>query len=165
MKKVLKSMRVNVTGQLTHVNNYVGNSHRPARVLELTAMDTKNNRLINLRRIINDQFGKNAGACADKLEIKRPQMSRWVTENEAARQGISEESARGIEAKLGLRRGSLDEDPDIEPADDTYDDVVREFAWLYSNVTETGRHYLRMSMDVTRGAHLKEKKQGKHKAA
>lgn len=154
-----------VTARLTPVNNYVGNRRQPARVLELWAMDTKNNRLINLRRVIKDQFGNNASKCADELVIKRPQMSRWVTPNEAARQGISEESARSIEEKLGLRRGSLDEDPDAGAADDTYDDVVREFAWLYSNVTETGRHYLRMSMDVTRGAHLKEKKQGKRGTA
>lgn len=62
------------------------------------------------RHLINILFAGNAGQCADYLGIKRPQMSRWVTENEAARQGISEESARAIESKLGHPCGWMDGD-------------------------------------------------------
>lgn len=60
--------------------------------------NAKENRLQNLRWPISTQFGGNAGKFADFLEMKCPQMSRWVTDNDASRQGISEESAREIES-------------------------------------------------------------------
>lgn len=93
--------------QLTLVNNYLGNIYQAFDAVQL-GMNVKNIRLINLRRLIKTSFAGNAGQCADKLEIKRPQLNRWVTPNEDARQGISEESARTIEKKLGLQDGYLD---------------------------------------------------------
>lgn len=71
-------------------------------------MDTKEIRLTKLRQIISDKFGGIAGRCADALEMKRPQVSRWVTKNNQARQGISDDSAREIERKLGYERGWMD---------------------------------------------------------
>lgn len=71
-------------------------------------MDVKQTRLLRLRQIINDRFGGVAGQCADHLGMKRPQLSRWITKNEEARQGISDESAREIEEKLGYPRWWMD---------------------------------------------------------
>lgn len=71
-------------------------------------MHIKDIRLTRLRQIIEDRFDGNQGQCADALEIKRPQMSRWVTRNESARQGIAEDSARFIEEKLGYPAGWMD---------------------------------------------------------
>lgn len=110
MKKVLKSMAINVTARLTPVNNCAGNIHRPWLMLELAYMDAKYNRRQHLLKIIEKRFGGNSGKCADFLEMKRPQLSRWITSNEGARQGIAEDSARLIEKKLGLASGSMDSD-------------------------------------------------------
>lgn len=81
-------------------------------MLELADMDAKENRRLQLLRIIKTRFNGNSGQCADALGIKRPQMSRWITGNEDARQGIAEESARALERKLGLPSGLMDTDPD-----------------------------------------------------
>lgn len=93
--------------------------------------NAKEKRFQNLRWLISTRFGGNAGQCADFLGMKRPQMSRWVTDNEVTRQGVSEESAREIERKLGLPRGSLDGDEDSETRALGIDDSELLEAWAY----------------------------------
>ena len=71
-------------------------------------MDTKDIRIIRLRKLIDDKYDGFDGQFADAHNMKRPQVSRWVTDNEEARQGIIEASARKIEKKEGLPEGWLD---------------------------------------------------------
>lgn len=106
-------------------------------------MDVKAVRLHHLREIIDTDFHGNAGACADALGIKRPQLSRWITPNDMVRQGISEESARTIELKLGKPAGTMDRAPNGSAmmADETT--ICAEFAWTWQNCTEEGRDFLR----------------------
>lgn len=94
-------------------------------------MNAKEQRLSRLRQLIADQFDGKAGQCADALGIKRPQMSRWVTTNDSARQGIAEESARYIEKKLGMPKGWLDGVGD-------YGDVQRAAKALKASEPSTG---------------------------
>ena len=96
-----------VTERLSFGNNSAGNSRAVSYMVEF-GMDVKRTRLLRLREVIESRFAGVAGRCADAVGVKRPQMSRWVTDNEEARQGIAEESARHIEAMLGLPRGWLD---------------------------------------------------------
>jgi len=98
--------------------------------------NAKEKRFQNLRWLISTRFGGNAGQCADFLGMKRPQMSRWVTDNEASRQGISEESAREMESKLGLRPRSLDSDSAAEKTALTTDESELLEAWAYLLPTE-----------------------------
>jgi len=98
--------------------------------------NAKEKRFQNLRWLISTRFGGNAGQCADFLGMKRPQMSRWVTDNEASRQGISEESAREMESKLGLRPRSLDSDGAAEMAALATDESELLEAWAYLLPTE-----------------------------
>ena len=77
-------------------------------------MDIKAVRLNRLRKLVADRYEGNAGRCADFMGMKRPQINRWLTHNDEARQGISEESARDIEKKHGLPSGWLDVDPQTE---------------------------------------------------
>lgn len=67
-------------------------------------------RLRNLQAIIKDQFDGKAGRLADALGKKRPQIYRLFS-NSDNRRDIGEELAREIEAKLGLPRGWLDQEP------------------------------------------------------
>lgn len=99
-----------ITDRLSLGNNCSGNFRRVIPVVKWRAMNAKQNRLKNLRALIDSRFDGVAGRCADAVGVKRPQMSRWVTENSEVRQGIAEDSARQIEAKLGIERGSLDQD-------------------------------------------------------
>lgn len=85
-----------VTTQLIKSNNCTGNSHAVIPVAQL-GMDIKEIRLIRLRQLISEKYDGNQGQFADAHGIKRPAVSRWVTKNPDARQGISEDSARAIE--------------------------------------------------------------------
>lgn len=71
-------------------------------------MDVKEIRRHRLRKLVDDRFEGKQGRLADDCGIKRPQLSRWLTNNEASRQGIAEESARAIEIRLKLTPGWLD---------------------------------------------------------
>lgn len=98
MKNVLSSMPDILTAQLLSGNNYPGNSHAVIPVAQL-GMDVKEIRLIRLRQLISENYDGYSGKFADAHGLKRPQVSRWITTNPNARQGVSEESAREIEAK------------------------------------------------------------------
>ncbi|THF61421.1 hypothetical protein E6C76_20280 [Pseudothauera nasutitermitis] len=76
-------------------------------------MDDKEIRVAMLRQLINDQFGGVALRLAIALDMKPPQLHRWLSE----RQGVSAESARAIEMKLGLARGWLDRLSDLPPSE------------------------------------------------
>lgn len=147
-----------LTDRLRFRNIYLGNIHRGNEVLKLAPMDTKTNRYLNLRQLIRIRFNGNAGKCADALGIKRPQMSRWVTENESARQGIAEESARSIEKKLGLRRGSMDGHPELLEEQDAagHREAVERFSWIYASATDKGRELLDTAMKHVSGMYIKE---------
>ncbi len=119
-------------------------------------MDVKTARLLNLRNIVETDFGGNAGKCADALGIKRPQIHRWITSNDKARQGISEESARAIEAKLGKSHGSLDSLLDGVVTSENDAKVVAEFAWIFSNATDEGRTFLCNAIKAAAKAFLRE---------
>lgn len=122
------------------------------------AMDVKTARLLNLRNIIESDFDGNAGKCADALGIKRPQLHRWITTNDEARQGISEDSARAIESKLGKDAGSLDALPDGTISTDSDAQVIAEFAWIFHNATEEGRTFLCNAIKAAAKAYLKEER-------
>lgn len=72
-------------------------------------MADKETRRERLRTLIDDHFMGVAARLATALDMKPPQLHRWLS----GRQGISEESARGIEQKLDLTPGWLD-----RPSDD-----------------------------------------------
>lgn len=133
-------------------------------MLEWWGMDIKTNRRLQLIRVIEDMFDGKSGQCADALVIKRPQLSRWITENEKARQGISEDAARAIEEKLGLPRGALDESLEPKAGVKQPDPVIADFAWTYNNVNAKGKDLLLKMIDAAKSGYLEERK-GKHKKA
>lgn len=96
-----------ITERLIDCNNFLGNSQAVITVAQY-GMETKDIRIIRLRKLIDDKYDGYDGQFADAHNMKRPQVSRWVTDNEEARQGISEASARKIEKKEGLPDGWLD---------------------------------------------------------
>lgn len=107
MKNDFRSIPAILTAQLIESNNCLGNSDGEIPVAKYR-MDVKQIRLIRLRQHIGDKYDGFSGRLADALGMKRPQLTRWVTKNSEARQGISEESARDIEKKEGLPKGWLD---------------------------------------------------------
>ena len=113
-------------------------------------MDVKSTRLARLRQIIKTRFGGNQGKLADFLGIKRQQMSRWLTDNNSARQGIAEESARQIEEKLGLTHGWLDGFGGGESVvvESEYLDAVKAFYEVYSTTSDGGREFLRNTIQI-----------------
>lgn len=72
-------------------------------------MDTKANRLKNLRRLIDERFEGNKGRFADAIGRPRPNIYRLLSENAEDRRAIGEDLARAIETKLGLPGGWLDQ--------------------------------------------------------
>lgn len=61
-------------------------------------------RRIQLRKLIDEQFEGVTLRLATALEIKPPQLHRWLSDG----QGIREDSARKIEERLQLGHGWLD---------------------------------------------------------
>lgn len=107
MKNDFSSMGGMITEQLMESNNYLGNSQAVIPMAQY-AMDTKEIRRLRLRQIIDERYDGFAGQFADAHGFKRPQVSRWVTENAVSRQGISEQSARAIETREGKPSGWMD---------------------------------------------------------
>lgn len=67
-------------------------------------MDDKEIRRKNLRGLIDERYQGVAARLAAALDMKPPQLHRWLS----GRQGVSEDSARAIEAMLNLPRKWLD---------------------------------------------------------
>lgn len=86
-------------------------------------MQIKKIRFDRLRKLIDDRYGGNAGQCADYMDMKRPQINRWLTPNENVRQGISEDSARMIERKHSLPTGWLDSPDELDLLQAVIDEV------------------------------------------
>lgn len=129
-----------ITTQLTNCNNYSGNIRQPVLMLKLLDMDTKKNRRLQLLLVIETLFGGKSGQCVDALEIKRPQLSRWITSNAEARQGISEDAARSIERKLGLPAGTLDAEPGIAPIERVMPQTPADLLVAWELLTHKQRH-------------------------
>lgn len=75
-------------------------------------MRDKDTRRSRLRTLIDERFDGVAARLATTLDMKPPQLHRWLS----GRQGISEDSARAIERKIGLSRGWLDTDDTAQNA-------------------------------------------------
>ena len=131
-------------------------------------MDTKTIRRLQLLHVIEEIFDGERGRCADALKMKRPQLSRWITANEKARQGISEDSARYIEVTLGLPKGALDDDHKkiikMQPTNRTIDPVVADFEWTYNNATSQGKKFLVNAVHAAKLAYIDDKKGKQNKA-
>ena len=93
-----------ITGQLRFYNNRVENYQPVYLSADFQSMDIKEIRRVRLRKLIDDRYKGFAARLAAALEMKPPQLHRWL----AGGQGISEESARGIEKKLELSPWWLD---------------------------------------------------------
>lgn len=76
-----------------------------------------------LQQLIQERFGGTVLRCATALDMKPPQLHRWLS----AGQGIREDSARKIEIKLGLPAGWLDispESPQIQQTVASYNVIM-----------------------------------------
>ncbi len=71
-------------------------------------MDTYEARRKALKDIIDQQFGGSIAKLAEVLDIKPPQISRWLSTTTKDPRKITEDSARSIEKKLGLTDKYLD---------------------------------------------------------
>jgi hypothetical protein len=72
-------------------------------------MDKNDLRRTRLRALINTQFGGVVLRLANRLDMKPPQLHRWLSGG----QNMHEDSARTIEEKLGLESGWFDEESDV----------------------------------------------------
>lgn len=106
-------------------------------------MNVKEVRKIKLQRLIDHRFGGVAARLASALEMKPPQLNRWLSGG----QGISEESARSMEKKLSLASGWMDRLPEslkesasivgrIQPAPDP---IIAQVVAMMEKTDATGR--------------------------
>jgi|GEM_PF-3692820 len=70
-------------------------------------MDISQIRRARLKQLINDQFEGVVLRFAEAMEMKPPQVHRWLTQAKSG-QNIREDSARNIESRCGLPRGWMD---------------------------------------------------------
>lgn len=87
-----------ITGQLMFCNNRAENYHPVYLSADCDPMGIKETRLNRLKELIATRFDGVALRLASALDMKPPQVHRWISGN----QGIHEDSARMIETKLGL---------------------------------------------------------------
>lgn len=73
------------------------------------AMDTYEARRQALKAIIDRQFGGSIARLAEFVDIKPPQISRWLSVTTKDPRKITENSARALEEKLGLPEKYLDQ--------------------------------------------------------
>jgi plasmid maintenance system antidote protein VapI len=71
-------------------------------------MDTYEARRKALKDIIDQQFGGSIAKLAEAVDIKAPQISRWLSVTTKDPRKITEDSARALEKKLGLTDNYLD---------------------------------------------------------
>ena len=71
-------------------------------------MSISETRKSRFKKLVDDLFLGNQNEAARKLEIKPPQINRWLSDKNSDPRSISEISARKIEQKLNLPDGWLD---------------------------------------------------------
>lgn len=103
-------------------------------------MDIYEIRRLRLRELIDSRFDGVVKRCAEALEMKPPQLHRWLSLTSKDRRRIEYDSARGIEAKLGLANLWLDN----RAADVTYitDGDVTDEMRVLQYLTEHADRYL-----------------------
>lgn len=102
------------------------------------AMDIHDTRRLRLRQLIDEKFSGIAARLATALNMKPPQLHRWLAKEEAKRQNINEHSARGIEIKLALPRGWLDQEGGAEeiPSTPMLTPRLQALVGLFEGLTE-----------------------------
>ncbi|WP_341674976.1 hypothetical protein [Niveibacterium sp. SC-1] len=75
--------------------------------VESEPMDISQIRRARLKQLIDDQFGGVVLRFAEAMDMKPPQVHRWLTQAKSG-QNIREDSARNIETRCGLTRGWMD---------------------------------------------------------
>lgn len=136
-------MQTILTDQLSFGNNWTGNYQTIISSPQFPSMNVKEVRKIKLQRLIDHRFGGVAARLAAALEMKPPQLNRWLTGG----QGISEESARSMERKLSLAGGWMDRLPEslkdspavagrIQPAQDP---IIAQVVAILEKTDATGR--------------------------
>lgn len=78
-------------------------------------MDIFQCRRDNLLMLIINRFGGNQTAFAEAVDIKPPQVNRWISRTTRDARNIGERSARSIEQKLALPAGWMDQNHSDEP--------------------------------------------------
>lgn len=78
-------------------------------------MEKNEIRRLRLRQLIDEGYNGKVAHLATRLGMKPPQLSRWLNN----KQGIHEDSARGIERECGLHPGWLDLPPSDAPGHPT----------------------------------------------
>lgn len=99
----------------------------------------------NLRRIIDDLFGGNTGAFADKIGRPRSNIYGILRKTEGDRRGIGEALARDIERILKLDHGELDRLPStyIDADSRRLDDVERALITKFRQLSPANRNVIR----------------------
>ena len=133
-------MRQMITARLPSSNNRLGNYQAVIDLRSFGPM-SKETRVARLKLLIDERFEGKAARLAHALDMKPPQLHRWLK----ARQGVSEDSARAIEEKLGLPNHWLDEDAPYRttPEHPVATEVREPDPRLYNVMTvESIRHHL-----------------------
>lgn len=110
----LSSMPFTITAQLSRVNNRKETYQTVNNAVNFALMNIFEIRRKRLRQLIDMKFDRVVLRCAEELDMKPPQLHRWLSETAKSRQNMHENSAREIESKLGLPRGWMDLDQAIE---------------------------------------------------
>ena len=99
----MRSMTATITCRLSSVNNPTGTYQIGTRVLSSATMDIYEIRRLRLRELIKFRYGGIVKRCAESLEMKPPQIHRWLSTTSKDSRRIEYDSARGI-AKRSARR-------------------------------------------------------------
>lgn len=94
-------------------------------------MNTTDIRRLRLRKLIDEQFSGVVLRLANRLDMKPPQLHRWL----GGGQGMREDSARTIEDKLGLSRFWLDQETDLSLSSNTHPSQESAESRVVENVT------------------------------
>lgn len=104
----LSVMSPTITHRLLNVNNHLGITRTVNTCLN-SGVNVYAIRQRNLAALVESMFAGNQAKLASAIGAKQPQVNRWLSTSTASPRKISEESARQIEAKLGLRENGLDD--------------------------------------------------------
>jgi hypothetical protein len=106
----LRSMEETITCRLLSVNNRLGTYQTVTPVISSFFMDVYEIRRLRLRELIDTRFRGVVKRCAEHMEMKPPQLHRWLSTKSKDSRRIEYDSARTIEEKNGLPAGWLDVD-------------------------------------------------------